>query len=314
MVESKKIANSVLELIGGTPLVRINKLTASAGCVADVLGKLEAQNPCHSVKDRIGLAMIEEGEKQGIIKKGSVLLEATSGNTGIALACVSAVKGYRLILAMPDTMSIERRNILKGFGAELVLTPGSLGMKGAIAKVEELKNEIADSVIVKQFENAANPEIHRKTTAEEIWKDTNGEIDIFVAGVGTGGTITGVSEVLKKKKPGLISIAVEPDASPVLSGGKPGPHKIQGIGAGFIPGILNVKIIDEIIRVTNEQAIETAKRLMKEEGLFLGISGGANVFAAIEVAKRPENKGKVIVTILCDTAERYLSTLLFENI
>ena len=311
-MEQKKIANSVLELIGNTPLVRISKL--SKDCVAQVVGKLEAANPCHSVKDRIGLAMILEGEKQGIIKEGSVLMEATSGNTGIALACVAAVKGYRLILTMPETMSLERRNILKGFGAELVLTPGPLGMKGALAKLDELAKEIPNSVIMRQFDNPANPEIHRKTTAEEIWRDTNGEIDIFVAGVGTGGTLTGVSEVLKKKKPGLISVAVEPEASPILSGGKPGPHKIQGIGAGFVPGILNVKIFDEVFRVTNEQAIETAKRLIKEEGIFVGISAGANVFAALEIAKRPENKGKLIVTILCDTAERYLSTPLYENI
>lgn len=311
-MEQSKIASSILDLIGNTPLVRINKLTKD--CHAQVLGKLESQNPCHSVKDRIGLAMIEEGERQGIIKKGSVLMEATSGNTGIALAYISAVKGYRLILTMPETMSLERRNILKGFGAELVLTPGSAGMKGAIAKLEELEKETPNAVLVRQFENAANPEIHRKTTAEEIWRDTKGEIDIFVAGVGTGGTLTGVSEVLKKKKPGLISVAVEPEASPVLSGGKPGPHKIQGIGAGFVPAILNVKIFDEVFRVTNEQAVETSRRLMKEEGIFVGISAGANVYAALEIAKRPENKGKTIVTVLCDTAERYLSTILYENI
>lgn len=311
-MEQSKIANSMLDLIGNTPLVRINKLAKD--CHAQVLGKLECQNPCHSVKDRIGLAMIEEGERQGIIKKDSVLMEATSGNTGIALAYISAVKGYRLILTMPETMSLERRNILKGFGAELVLTPGAAGMKGAIAKLEELEKETPNAVLVRQFENAANPEIHRKTTAEEIWRDTKGEVDIFVAGVGTGGTITGVSEVLKKKKPGLISVAVEPEASPVLSGGKPGPHKIQGIGAGFVPPILNVKIYDEIFRVTNEQAVETSRRLMKEEGIFVGISAGANVYAALEIAKRPENKGKTIVTVLCDTAERYLSTILYENI
>ena len=311
-MEQKKIANSILDLIGKTPLVRINKI--SKDCHGIVVGKLESFNPCHSVKDRIGLAMIEEGEKQGIIKKDSVLMEATSGNTGIALAFVAAVKGYKLILTMPDTMSLERRNILKGFGVDLVLTPGALGMKGALAKLDELQKEMPNSVIMKQFDNPANPEIHRKTTAEEIWADTNGEIDIFVAGVGTGGTLTGISEVLKKKNPGIKIVAVEPDASPVISGGKPGPHKIQGIGAGFIPGNLNVKMIDEILRVTNDQAIDTAKRLIKEEGILTGISAGANMYAALEIAKRPENKGKLIVTILCDTGERYLSTALYENI
>jgi len=311
-MEQKKIASNILELIGRTPLVRLNKLTE--GCHAQVVGKLESMNPCHSVKDRIGLAMIEAGEKNGTIVKDTVLLEATSGNTGIALAFVCAVKGYRLILTMPETMSLERRNILKGFGAELVLTPGPLGMKGAISKVEELQKEIPNSYIVRQFDNPANPEIHRKTTAEEIWNDTNGEVDILVSGVGTGGTLTGVSEIIKQRKPEFKAIAVEPESSAVLSGGKAGPHKIQGIGAGFVPGVLNVKIIDEIIRVTNEQAIDTAKRLIKEEGILAGISAGANVYAALEVAKRPENKGKMIVTIICDTGERYLSTALYEGL
>lgn len=310
--KAPRIANNVLELIGKTPLVRLNKLTKD--CHAQVVVKLESMNPCHSVKDRIGLAMIEAGEKNGTITKGTVLLEATSGNTGIALAYVAAVKGYRLILTMPETMSVERRNILKGFGAELVLTPGPLGMKGAIAKVEEIQKETPNSLIVRQFDNPANPEIHRLTTAEEVWNDTNGEIDIFVSGIGTGGTITGVSEVIKPKKTGFQVIAVEPEASPVLSGGKPGPHKIQGIGAGFVPGVLNTKIIDEIFRVTNEQAIDTAKRLIKEEGILGGISAGANVYAALEVAKRPENKGKLIVTVICDTGERYLSTALYEGL
>ena len=310
--KAPRIANNILELIGKTPLVRLNKLTKD--CHATVVVKLESMNPCHSVKDRIGLAMIEAGEKNGTITKGTVLLEATSGNTGIALAYVAAVKGYRLILTMPETMSIERRNILKGFGAELVLTPGPLGMKGAIAKVEEIQKETPNSLIVRQFDNPANPEVHRLTTAEEVWNDTNGEIDIFVSGIGTGGTITGVSEVIKPKKKGFQVIAVEPEASPVLSGGKPGPHKIQGIGAGFVPGVLNTKILDEIFRVTNEQAIDTAKRLIKEEGILGGISAGANVFAALEVAKRPENKGKLIVTVICDTGERYLSTALYEGL
>lgn len=312
MVDKKKIASSILELVGNTPLVRINKLTK--GCYAEVIGKLESRNPCHSVKCRIGLAMIEEGEKQGIIKKDSVLVEATSGNTGIALAYVSAVKGYKLILTMPETMSIERRKILAGFGAQLVLTPGALGMKGAVSKMEELQKEMPNVVLVRQFDNIANPEIHRKTTAEEIWNDTQGEVDILVAGVGTGGTLTGVSEVIKKRKPTFLTVAVEPETSPVLSGGSPGPHKIQGIGAGFIPSVLNVKIIDEIIKVSSEQAVETARRLLKEEGLFVGISAGAAMYAALEVAKRPEHKGKMIVVILPDTAERYLSTVLYENI
>ena len=306
----KKIANNILELIGNTPLVKINKL--SEDCVAEICAKLEFFNPASAVKDRIGLAMIESAERNGLINENTIIIEPTSGNTGIALAYISAVKGYKLILTMPESMSIERRNILKGFAAKLVLTPASLGMKGAIAKAEELNKEIPNSIIMQQFSNPANPDIHRKTTAEEIWKDTNGEVDIFVSGVGTGGTITGVSEVLKNKKKSVYTVAVEPADSSVLSGGNPGPHKIQGIGAGFVPDILNLKIIDEIIKVTNEQAIETAKNMMKREGIFCGISSGAAVYAAIEIGKRAENKDKLIVVILPDTGERYLSTAMFE--
>ena len=307
-----RIVASILDLIGKTPLVRLNKLTKD--CQAQVLVKLESFNPCYSVKDRIGLSMIEAGERNGTINKDTVLLEATSGNTGIALAFVAAVKGLRLIIGMPESYSVERRHLLKGFGAELVLTPGNLGLRGAITKMEEMQKEIPNSVILSQRDNPANPEIHRLTTAEEIWNDTNGEVDIFVAGVGTGGTITGVAEVIKPRRKGFQVIGIEPDASPVLSGGKAGPHKIQGIGAGFIPKILNFGIMDEIFRVTDDQAIETAKRLMREEGIMGGIASGANVYAALEVAKRPENKGKVIVTVICDTAERYLSTELYEGL
>ena len=307
------IANDITETIGNTPLVRLNKLTK--GLDAEVLVKLESFNPVSSVKDRIGVALIEEGEKQGKIKEGTVLVEPTSGNTGIALAFVAAAKGYRLILTMPDTMSIERRKLLAVFGAEIVLTPGANGMKGAVAKAAELVKEIPNAISPQQFENPANPEIHKKTTAEEIWRDTEGKADIIVAGTGTGGTITGIAEVLKERKPGFKAVAIEPETSPVLSTGKGGPHKIQGIGPGFVPGVLNRDIIDEIITVKDEDAGKTLVRLAREEGIFAGISSGAATWAAIELAKRPENKGKQIVVILPDTGERYLSIdWVFEDI
>jgi cysteine synthase A len=307
-----KIAENICQLIGNTPLVKLNRVTQ--GCHASVIAKLEFMNPCHSVKDRIGLSMIESAEECGLLGKDTVVIEPTSGNTGIALAFVCAVKGYKLILTMPESMSIERRKILKGLGAEIVLTPADKGMKGAIEKAEQLAAEMKKTFIPMQFKNPANPEIHRKTTAEEIWKDTAGTIDIFVSGVGTGGTITGVTEVLKKYKPNLKAIAVEPDTSPVLSGGKPGPHKIQGIGAGFVPDVLNTELIDEIIQVSIDEAVSISRRLMGEEGIFCGISSGAAAFAALQVAKRKENKGKTIVVVLPDTGERYLSTVLFEDL
>jgi len=306
-----KIYEDITKTIGNTPLARLKRM--AQGCAADVVVKMESFNPLSSVKDRIGVAMIDDAENKGLLKEGSVIIEPTSGNTGIALAFVAAARGYRLILTMPDTMSMERRQLLGIFGAELVLTPGAEGMKGAIRKSEELAASIPGTVILQQFNNPANPEIHRRTTAEEIWADTDGRADILVAGVGTGGTLTGVAEVIKARKPSFKAIAVEPEASPVLSGGQPGPHKIQGIGAGFVPGVLNRGIVDEIIKVSNENAGITARRLAREEGILAGISGGAALWAGLEVAKRPENKGKLIVVVLPDTGERYLSTWLFKE-
>ncbi|MGQ9618374.1 MAG: cysteine synthase A [Candidatus Aminicenantia bacterium] len=306
-----KIAKDVTELIGKTPLVRLNKLSEGLNC--EIVAKLEFFNPLSSVKDRIGYAMIKDAEERGWIKRDTVIIEPTSGNTGIALAFVCAVKGYRLILTMPESMSIERRKLLKALGAELVLTPKEEGMLGAVRRAEEIAKELGNSFIPNQFSNNANPEIHRKTTAEEIWRDTEGRIDILVAGVGTGGTITGVSEVIKSRKKGFKAVAVEPASSPVLSGGIRGAHRIHGIGAGFIPDVLRTDLINEIIQVRDEDAIETSKRLAKEEGILCGISAGAAVWASIEIAKREENKGKMIVVIIPDTGERYLSTELFED-
>ena len=306
------IAKDITELIGNTPLVRLNKITAGTG--AKLVAKLEFFNPCSSIKDRIAVSMIRAAEEAGLVGKDTVIVEPTSGNTGIALAFVCASHGHRLILVMPETMSVERRHILSMFGAEMVLTPGNEGMSGAVRKAQELVAENKNYFMPQQFKNPANPEIHRETTAEEIWRDTDGNIDILVAGVGTGGTITGVAEVIKKKKPGFKAIAVEPVDSPVLSGGKPGPHKIQGIGAGFIPDVMRLDLIDEIIKVTSDDAGMTARRLAREEGILAGISSGAAAWAALEVARRPENEGKLIVVILPDTGERYISTWLFQEL
>ncbi len=308
----KNIKRSLTELIGNTPMLMVENYNKKYNPDATIITKLESFNPGGSVKDRIGYAMIKDAEEKGLLKGGSVIIEPTSGNTGIALAFVAATKGYRIILTMPETMSVERRSLLSALGAELVLTPGAEGMKGAIRKAEELAAEIPNSYIPQQFKNPANPEFHRKTTAEEIWRDTEGKVDIFVAGVGTGGTITGVGEVLKKKNPNIKIVAIEPVDSPVISGGNPGPHKLQGIGAGFVPDVLNIKVIDEIIQVKSEDAFDASRKLAKTEGLLAGISSGATLHAATELAKRPENKGKNIVVILPDTGERYLSTQLFQ--
>ena len=307
-----RIAKKLTDLIGNTPLLELGNFGREHNAQATIIAKLEYFNPGGSVKDRIGFSMIEDAEKQGLLNKESIIIEPTSGNTGIALAFIAAAKGYRLILTMPETMSIERRNLLKALGAELVLTPGPEGMSGALRKAEALNAEYPTSFVPQQFKNPANPAIHRKTTAEEIWNDTDGNVDIFVSGVGTGGTITGVGEVLKQRNPGVKIVAVEPFDSQVIAGGKPGPHKIQGIGAGFIPDILNTGVIDEIIAVTNEDALRTGRKLAKTEGLIVGISSGAAVFAALQLALREENKGKRIVVILPDTGERYLSTLLYQ--
>jgi cysteine synthase A len=306
-----RIAEDITKLVGRTPLVRLGKLGAGLG--AELVAKLESFNPCSSVKDRIGLSMIEAAERAGLIKEGTIMVEPTSGNTGIALAFVCAARGYRLILTMPETMSVERRKLLRMLGADLILTPGSEGMPGAVRKAEELAASDPRYLLLQQFVNPANPEIHRQTTAEEIWQDTDGRVDIFVAGVGTGGTITGVADVLKRRKPTFRAIAVEPADSPVLSGGKPGPHKIQGIGAGFVPEVLRMDLVDEIIQVRHEDAGTVARRLAREEGILVGISSGAATWAALQVAARPESAGKMIVVVLPDTGERYLSTWLCEN-
>jgi cysteine synthase A len=309
-----RIFNDITETIGNTPLVRLNRTAKKHGAIADVLLKLEFFNPLSSVKDRIGIALIDAGLKSGKINKGTVIIEPTSGNTGIALAFVAAAKGLKLILTMPETMSLERRKLLKILGAKLVLTEGAKGMKGAIAKAEELNKQIPNSFIPQQFSNPANPEIHRKTTAEEIWRDTDGQVDFVVSGVGTGGTITGIAEVIKKRKPSFKAIAVEPAKSPVISGGAPGPHKLQGIGAGFIPDNLNVKIVDEVIKVNEEDSGPVSKEVNQLDGIPVGISSGAAIWAALQLAKRPENKGKTIVAIVPSSTERYLSTWLFADI
>jgi cysteine synthase A len=303
---------NVLELVGNTPLVRLNRM--AKGLAGEVLVKMESMNPLGSVKDRIGLAMIEDAERRGVLSSDSVIVEPTSGNTGIGLAYVAAVKGYRCILVMPESMSVERRKLLQYFGAELVLTPAAGGMSAAVQKARELAAATPNSFMPQQFENPANPEIHRRTTAQEIWRDTDGKVDILVAGVGTGGTITGIAEVLKRKKPGFRAIAVEPVKSPVLSGGQAGPHRIQGIGAGFVPGVFRRDLVDEILQVQEEDAGAASRRLAREEGMLVGISAGANVWAALQVASRPDSRGKTIVTVACDTGERYLSTWLFDDV
>ncbi|NLN46276.1 MAG: cysteine synthase A [Clostridiaceae bacterium] len=308
-----KIAANLTDLIGNTPLLEVSNYSRANGLDARILVKIESFNPLSSVKDRIGFAMVRDAEERGVLAPGGTIVEPTSGNTGIALAFVAAARGYRLILVMPDTFSVERRNMLKALGAELVLSPGAEGMKGAISRATEIAAGIPGAFVPQQFENPANPEIHRRTTAEEIWRDTDGVVDLFVSGVGTGGTVTGVGEVLKARNPDVRVVAVEPVDSPVLSGGNPGPHKIQGIGAGFVPGVLNRSVIDEVIRVSNEDAIASARAIAKTEGLLVGISSGAAIQAAADLARRPENRGKTLVVILPDTGERYLSTALFQD-